>query len=457
MVSANFEMSLIGPDSERWLDNVLRIARWDSASNKWVNAFGGGMSAGPTSIVATTDARYYVGGTFADVYGVMGNGGVLYDARDGMWMSVFDGRLAKRGPGRAVDAVVHRALVDQQNERNIFLGGDFDYIGAEVHQGVVAYNDGVLSSVGGGLFASDDTPGRNESLEAGLVLALAQHKDRLFAGGAFSRNAGGASCIRNVAEHVLGTSTWEDVGGGCNAPVADLITLGGYVYAVGSFTECGGVHAAYAARHKLNPDAGEGWEPLGAGLGGPAEVVVEYQGDVYVGGAFSSAGGVAIVGGIARWRHGARRWDSVEPDCTIGCNAARVSTTPTYVRSMVRDTSNRFLYVLSDVGGGNAQLARWNGNFWAQHGVDFPWTAPTYTTGLDVVARPQSDVIIIGGSNQFAPTDGDKFLAIYDQDRKNYFASTGGFDDAIATVVEYDAASPLSSGMLAILDHWRWW
>lgn len=133
----------------------------------------------------------------------------------------------------------------------------------------------------------------------GPVRALASRGGELFAGGDFVL-AGG--------ETVNGTARWDGrrwhaLGSGVDGAVRAIAVGGADVYFGGEFTTAGGKPAGAIARWD-----GRAWSALGSGLSGSRDVVrptavyaIAARGrEVYVGGRFTTAGGVPA-NGIARW------------------------------------------------------------------------------------------------------------------------------------------------------------
>jgi hypothetical protein len=133
----------------------------------------------------------------------------------------------------------------------------------------------------------------------GTVRALASRRDELFAGGDFVL-AGG--------ETVNGSARWDGrrwraLGSGVDGTVQAIAVGGSDVYFGGEFTTAGGRPANAIARWD-----GRAWSPLGSGVSGSRDVVrptavyaiAVRDREVYVGGRFATAGGVPA-NGIARW------------------------------------------------------------------------------------------------------------------------------------------------------------
>jgi hypothetical protein len=96
------------------------------------------------------------------------------------------------------------------------------------------------------------------------VYALAVVGNEVFVGGAFS-SAGGVSANR-VARFNTQTNTWSSLGtgssNGVNSYVAALAVVGNEVFVGGNFTSAGGVSANYVARFNTLTNT---WSSLGTG------------------------------------------------------------------------------------------------------------------------------------------------------------------------------------------------
>ncbi|NIP86080.1 MAG: hypothetical protein GTO03_11140, partial [Planctomycetales bacterium] len=89
-----------------------------------------------------------------------------------------------------------------------------------------------------------------------------------------------------------------------NAPVYAIAVSGDDVYLGGQFTTAGGLRANHIARWNR---AAQTWSPLGDGLDGPVRAIAVSGDDVYVGGDFTAAGGVSA-NHIARWNRATQTW-----------------------------------------------------------------------------------------------------------------------------------------------------
>ena len=192
------------------------------------------------------------------------------------------------------------------------------------------------------------------------VLALAvDGRGHLYAGGAFTQ-AGG-----QPANHIArwDGQQWETLGGGVNGYVNAIAVDGaGDVYVGGIFYKAGDVDVNCIAKWD-----GVSWSTLSGGVGiGTLKygwvnaLAVDRYGFVYAGGGFSADGGPMTANIIARW-DGAQ-WTA------LGGGLQGVPTYDVYVNAIATDSRGN-LYVggrFSTAGGVPAlNLARWNGETWS--------------------------------------------------------------------------------------------
>src|SRR5207302_1625871 len=128
------------------------------------------------------------------------------------------------------------------------------------------------------------------------VNAIAISGSDIFVGGVFTQ-AGGVSA-NNIARWDTLTNQWYPLGSGVDddghGSVYAIAISGNDVYAGGFFTQAGGLAASYIARWDTTTNQ---WHPLGSGsndeLDGYVYAVGTSGSDVYVGGRFTHAGGVS--------------------------------------------------------------------------------------------------------------------------------------------------------------------
>lgn len=155
----------------------------------------------------------------------------------------------------------------------------------------------------------------------------------------------------------VNAQSWSPVGGGTNSSVHALTTYNGDLYAGGSFWTAGSISASGIAKWDNTS-----WNSLSTGVtNGNADVttMVVYNGELYIGGDFYYAGGI-VSNNIAKWN--GTSWSAVGSGVTGG----NVSWN-TAVHALV--VYNGELYVAGNfttAGGISANhIAKWNGSSWS--------------------------------------------------------------------------------------------
>jgi len=172
------------------------------------------------------------------------------------------------------------------------------------------------------------------------------------------------------------TGPWSALAAGLNANAVTAIAVSGSdIYVGGQFTDAGGVtDADYVARWSSGA-----WHalPHNNDLGGPAidnyvyALAVASNGDLYVGGQFSNASGLATANGLARWN--GSDWSEVGSYGSGGggkVNALAISGNDMWVGGTF---SNAAGLAAADA------VARYDigGNSWSS---PLPFTAPTWSS-----------------------------------------------------------------------------
>ncbi|HEY3245212.1 MAG TPA: dockerin type I domain-containing protein [Phycisphaerae bacterium] len=344
---------------------VNRVARWDGTA--W-SAVSGGMNGEVATLFVfdpdaegSLPAKLYAGGNFTLAGGVSTPNRVA--AWDGtMWSTV--------GSGGAVGGKV-RALASLDIDGPgpdapiLVVGGSFSSIGGSPGTSIVATFDpqsGAWSGLSGGM--TFDCPYKCYNYEYGLFALCADNElatstAKLYAGGWI--NGAGGVAVSNLASWSTDEGgAWSPIGRGFNGGVAALtvasenntrvLYLGGdfsvvdsvrakglvkwdgqtwtpipgspagvralaifdddaegpnepALYVGGSFSSVGGVHSPAIAKWD-----GASWLPLGSGLDGTVFALAVFDEDgngpdppvLFAGGTFTNAGGIAVTG-IAKW------------------------------------------------------------------------------------------------------------------------------------------------------------
>lgn len=151
----------------------------------------------------------------------------------------------------------------------------------------------------------------------------------------------------------VNAQNWEDVGTGLNDPAYCMAEYNGELYVGGHFTTAGGVVANGIAKWN-----GTGWSALGSGVvsnssAATVYALIVYNGELYVGGIFNTAGGITV-NGLAKWSGNA--WHGVTgylPILTYSCDP--VNGLFIY---------NNELLVANTTG----RIRKWNGLSWTNFG-----------------------------------------------------------------------------------------
>lgn len=215
------------------------------------------------------------------------------------------------------------------------------------------------------------------------VFALLVHDADLYVAGFFSE-AGGAP-IASIAR--WDGHRWWPLGAGLDGTAHALAWYKGELYAGGSIRKAGSILANGIARWN-----GQAWEPVGDGLasdvGDPDVMALAvFKGELYVGGQFNSAGGVAAIG-LARWD--GQAWRSAggnvlnQPYDGAGeVHALAASATHLYAGGS-----------FDEVGGvAAAAIARWDGSHWEALGEGIEGQ---YAANVMALALSGSDLYVGG-------------------------------------------------------------
>jgi hypothetical protein len=306
---------------------VNNIAKWNGAT--W-SALGTGANNGVmpgASALAVSGSTLYVGGTIDLAGGVSANNVAAWNGSS--WSAV--------GSGLSAPVV---ALGVSGN--SLYVGGALLSAGNAIVNGIAKWEAGAWLALG-------------SSVNGAVFTTIAATNGEVYLGGEFS-SAGNV-----VVNHIVkwNGNNWSALGTGVNGPVRAAALDGNDLFVGGEFTSAGGMNASKIAKWD-----GSNWSALGSGLGGAGTVrvnAVAVKGnEIYVAGAFTTAGGVQA-NNIAKW-DGAN-WSALGSGANNGVN------NPV---SAITITSNGEVHVggnFTTAGGVNAKgIARWNGTAWSEVG-----------------------------------------------------------------------------------------
>ncbi len=270
------------------------------------------------------------------------------------WISTFDGGAAPNG------SVFALLAFDDGTGPALYVGGAFTSAGGMTVNHIARWNGSAWSSLGTGL--------------DGNCFALAVYDDgagpALYAAGDFANASGqpaqGVAKWKSNAWQALSTGLSGSLAGSVAGYALLAYDDGGgpALYCAGDFTSAGGASANGIARWN-----GASWSALGQGLNEPAYALAAFNdgsGDVlYAGGAFTQAGG-SPANRIATWNAGT--WSAVGSGVSGGLGSPAVDALMPYSIGGVP-----YLYVggaFTSAGGisGAWGIARFDGTQWQYAG-----------------------------------------------------------------------------------------
>ncbi len=206
-------------------------------------------------------------------------------------------------------------------------------------------------------------------------------------------------------------SGWSALGSGMERPengyaaVRALAVVGDDIYAGGEFSRAGGVAASNVARWD-----GSGWSALGEGTNDTVHALAVIGGALYAGGSFTSAGGIPA--------EGIAKWDGSEWSSLGGGLSSR-----NYVDVLALLAIGSDLYVggyFEKAGGSPAKnIAKWNGSAWDGLGPGledpaFEFSSVSALAGDDTAIFAGGDFTVAGATsvNYVAEWDGASWSAL---------------------------------------------
>lgn len=137
------------------------------------------------------------------------------------------------------------------------------------------------------------------------TICVGKKSGRIYVGGRFLNGDGQANCdyiMQFDPNSGVGTGTWYPLGSGTNGYVRSIVEApDGSIYVGGEFTSAGGVaNTAYIAKWNAM-DVSPAWTALGTGMNGIVYgLAISPDGSLYAAGDFTTANGVACTR-IAKW------------------------------------------------------------------------------------------------------------------------------------------------------------
>jgi len=343
---------------------VNSVARWDGTS--WSPLAAG---AGTNNIVyslSSYGSNLFAGGSFLTADGMPANYIAKWDG--GGWSSL----ASARGLNSYVDA-----LAGSGND--VYVGGRFTFAGTTAVSRIVKWNGSNWSALGQGISAPDSYP-----YYGGQISVIAVLSNEVYVGGNFTM--AGTNATASIAK--WSSNNWAGLGQGVDNVVRALGFSGNNVYAGGDFTTATNSDGGAVAASHIAKWNGSSWSPVGFGVDGEVDALAVSGTNMYVGGWFlnaSNSDGTSITANrVARWD--GVHWTALGSGIEGGVSALVISG------------SNLFAGGLFKTAGGIAatNVARWDGNTWSALDVGLIDPNNAYESGVQVLASYGSDLYAAG-------------------------------------------------------------
>jgi hypothetical protein len=348
-----------------------------------------------------------------------GEGATVAQSGVPTWMALGSNAAGTNG---AINTTVYALAIMGSD---LYVGGGFTNVAG------IATADFLARWDGNGWSAVGPVPGWTEGALSGAVTTMAVEGSVLYVGGLFHNAAGIATADRLASWNGSSWSAFGSDGAGDGAlknQVYAVAAGGGNVYVGGLFTDAGADPTAdYVARWN-----GISWTGLGsngAGNGALANgnvlAIAVYGADVYVGGGFTNAGGVATADFVARWN--GSTWSG------LGSNGAGNGALTGIVYTVIRVGTD--VYV-----GGNFQntagiqqadyVARFDGSNWAALGSDGAGTNGALGSWVLSLSASGGDIYAAGFFTDAGAPAAD-FVAVWNGSAWSGLGSNGAGNGAI--------------------------
>ena len=330
-----------------------RIARYRISTATWSAVrFENGVN-GIVRAISVLGDNVYLGGSFTVAGGVEANRVVRYNLLSRTWLPLRKG--ISNGVNNDVNAIVAFPLLGDA----VYVGGSFTEAGGITANRIARWfnNDWTIVGNNGG-----------NGVDA-VVTSLAYRSQTLYVGGSFAvANLGSSSALvaNRFARVNTSANAWSAVGSGGNGfnntVRAIWISESGDVYVGGEFTTAN-VGTSLITANRVARWDGNSWSSLGTGTSngtnGTVFAITGSGTDVYIGGVFSNAGGVANTRACARWSTSKGRWIGMGNTPGLQVNALAVSGSYVFAGG-----------TFTQIGSNPAnRLARWNGVSWTTVGT----------------------------------------------------------------------------------------
>lgn len=356
--------------------------------------------------------------------------------------STYASRIAKwdgtnwLSVGEGINGFVNAlAVIDS----DLYVGGVFNSVEDVYSKNIAKWDGSMWSAVGSGVI-----PSGSDNFTA-AVETLAVMDGNLYVGGRFSRasSSSGVITTKNIAK--WDGSNWSALGQGLDNDVTALTVSDNDLYVGGTFSTAGGVSANRVAKWD-----GSNWSSFGSGVNGTVRSLAVFDGTLYAGGEFTAAGGVSA-NRIAQWD--GSNW------LPLGTGANG------HVLSLVADSNTLYVGGRFTTAGNIAanHIARWTGSSWSSvsSGV-MDGSGSTYVSALVFAG---SD-LMVGGRFYTAGDISANNVARWNGNNWSTFGASSGVNgDVLAfTVVgdnlyvggDFTSAAGISARSVAMWDGTNW-
>jgi len=339
-------------EAPRFAPQAVAAASWSGFGS---NGAGNGLFTTGIVAVAVSGSYVYIASTATDLAGVAT---ADYVARwnGGTWQG-----LGSNGAGNGALTGFVQALAVSGSD--VYVAGGFvNAAGIATADRVARWSETTNS------WSALGSNGAGDGAVQGPVnvMTLAVSGSNVYVGGNILDVANIATADY-VARWNGNTNTWSGLGsngagnGALNAPVLALAVSGSNVYVGGSFTDARGIATAdYVARWSGSAWSGLGSNGAGNGAwGGWVHAIVVVGADLYVGGSSNNIAGIATADNLARWN--GTGWFALGSN---GAGNGAISNSVFTIAAIGTDIYAGGLF--ADAGGiGSADyVAGWNGNGW---------------------------------------------------------------------------------------------
>ena len=256
------------------------------------SALGSGITGVISSIAIDSSDNIYAVGQFTSAGGVPANNIAKWNPNTSTWFALTSG----------LNDYVESIAVDSSN--NVYVGGYFTTAGGVSVNNIAKWNPNTStwSALGSGIVGAFGLDINSIAIDS---------LNNVYVGGYFT-SAGGVP-VNNIAKWNPNTNTWSALTSGISFVTNTIaIDSSNNVYVGGQFTTAGGVSARNIA--KWNPNTST-WSALGTGTNtganiGVNSVAIDSVNNVYIGGSFTTAGGVPV-NYIAKWNPNTSIWSAL--------------------------------------------------------------------------------------------------------------------------------------------------